>query len=60
MTVDELRDYLAKFTGDGKGEISLRICGFSENPLQDTTEIVNVLLIDSKKDGCCIVLQADY
>ena len=41
MTINELRDYLSKYTGEGKGDAQVLICRMSDNPLEVGKETEN-------------------
>ena len=57
MTISELRDYLAKYTGDGKGEAPVLVCRMSDNPLEVGKEIMDIVFMEWQGGDCSIVLQ---
>ena len=57
MTVNELRDFLAKYTGEGKGDALVTVCHSLENPLTDSLLIKDVVFLETKNGNCEIVLQ---
>lgn len=57
MTISELRDYLAKYTGEGKGDAMVLICDMRDNPLENGTEIKDAVFLEWKDGECSLVLQ---
>ena len=57
MTINELRDYLAKYTGEGKGDSAVFICDMRDNPLENGTEIEDAVFLEWKNGECSLVLQ---
>lgn len=57
MTIDELRDYLAKYVGEGHGDASLLICSMSDNPLTADKEIKDAVFLEWKDGDCSVVIQ---
>lgn len=57
MTVNELRDYLAKYTGEGKGDATVLICDMRDNPLTDGTPIKDAAFIEWKAGDTVIIIQ---
>ena len=57
MTISELRDYLAKYCGEGKGDTLVTACYAQDNPITDGNCVCNILFIESKSDDCLCVLQ---
>lgn len=59
MTVNEIRDFLAKYTANGMGETDVLVCHQDENPFKDTFEIVGGLFIETDTNAHGIVLQIE-
>ena len=59
MSINELRDYLAKYVGEGNGDCDVVVCDHRENPITDVVCIRDALFIDSKNGDCYIVLQTE-
>ena len=59
MTIDELRNYLAKYAEAGYGSCDVYVCDYTSNPIADAYDIKDALFIDSKSGDCYIVLQTD-
>lgn len=61
MTIQELRDYLAKYTGDGKGCFEVVVCDYRDNPISanDVNGIKDVLFIESMNGDSYIVLATE-
>jgi len=59
MTVNELRDYLAKYTGEGKGNAPVRICYEEDNPIDDGHELIDAVAIEKKNGEFFVVLQIE-
>jgi hypothetical protein len=59
MTINELRDYLAKFTGEGKGDAVVRIANKEWNPLTESEDIVDAIFMEQKNGDAIVVLQSD-
>lgn len=59
MTISEIRDYLAKYCGEGKGDCEVLVCDERENPLADCVGIVDIVFIESKNGDPILVLQTD-
>lgn len=57
MTINELRDYLSKYTGEGKGDTPVTICRMSDNPLEVCKEIKDSVFMEWSNGECCLVLQ---
>ena len=57
MTINELRDYLSKYTGEGKGDSPVLICRMSDNPLEVGKEIKDICFMEFMDGECSIVLQ---
>lgn len=57
MTISELRDYLAKYTGEGKGDSPVLICRMADNPLEVGKEIEDSVFMEWSNGECCLVLQ---
>ena len=57
MTINELRDYLSKYTGEGKGDAPVLICRMSDNPLEVSKEIKDSVFMEWSNGECCLVLQ---
>lgn len=56
MTISELRDYLAKYVGEGKGDAEVQICKFGENPLDAGCEIKDAAFLEWKDgDYLCVI-----
>ena len=57
MTISELRDYLAKYYGEGNGDALVQVCDGRENPITDAVCIVSAVFIEEKDGDCFVVLQ---
>ena len=57
MTVNELRDYLAKYTGEGRGNAFVRIFYEGDNPIDDGHELIDAVAIEKKSGEFFVVLQ---
>ena len=57
MTINELRDYLAKYTGGGNGDAPVLICYIRDNPLTSGMEIKDAVFLEWKEGDCSLVLQ---
>lgn len=57
MTVQELKDYLAKYTGEGKGDTPVVICRMSDNPLDVGKEIEDIVFQEWMDGDCTLVVQ---
>lgn len=57
MTISEIRDYLAKYCGDGKGDSLVLVCDQRYNPITDSVCIADAVFIESKNGDCFVVLQ---
>ena len=57
MTINELRDYLAKYTGEGNGDAQVLICDMRDNPLTSGTEIKDAVFLEWKDGDCSLILQ---
>jgi hypothetical protein len=57
MTISEMRDYLAKYTGDGKGDAPILVCDKRDNPLTDGICIADAVFIECKDGGYMVVIQ---
>lgn len=57
MTVNELRDYLAKYCGEGRGDALVLVCDERENPMTESVCIKDAVFIESKDGDCFVVLQ---
>ena len=59
MTVNELRDYLAKYVGYGDGEADVMVCYKRDNPVADSNCIADAVFLEWKNGECAVVLQMD-
>ena len=59
MTISELRDYLARYVGEGKGDTRVAYANKSWNPVTESEDITNALFIEDKNGNCVIVLQTE-
>ena len=57
MSINELRDYLAKYVGEGKGFADVLICQMSENPLTAKNEIKDIAFLEWQDGDCSVVIQ---
>lgn len=57
MTISELRDYLAKYVGEGNGNAEVLICKFGENPLEAEYEIKDAVFLEWKDGYCSVVIE---
>lgn len=46
MTINELRDYLSKYTSEGNGDATVLICGMRDNPLEASKEIKDSVFLE--------------
>ena len=58
MTVNELRDYLAKYVGHGD-EIEVLVGDKRDNPATDGNCIEDAVFLEWKNGDCVVVLQTD-
>lgn len=56
MTIAEIRDYLAQYVGEGKGDAPLLVCDKRDNPLTDSLCIEDAVFIESKDGEYMVVL----
>ena len=59
MTVNELKDYLAKYTGEGKGDALVLTCDKRDNPITDGMCIADAIFVEHKDGDCMVVLQTE-
>ena len=59
MTISEIRDYLAQYCGEGKGEAPVLVCDSRDNPQSDGIPITDILFIETRSGDCKVVLQTD-
>lgn len=59
MTIHELKDYLAKYTGEGKGDSLVVVCDKRDNPATDGSCIVDTVFLEWKDGDCRVVLMTD-
>ena len=57
MTVSEIRNYLAQYEGDGKGDAPVLVCDKRDNPLQDGLCLADAVFIEYKDGEYMVVLQ---
>ena len=57
MTISEIRDYLAKYCGEGYGDAPILACDKRDNPLTDANCVASVLFIESNDGERYVVLQ---
>ena len=57
MTINQLRDYLSKYTDEGKGDAPVVVCRMSDNPLEVGKEIKDIVFQEWMGGDCCVVLQ---
>jgi hypothetical protein len=57
MTISELRDYLSKYVGEGKGDAEVQICKFGENPLEAGHEIKDAVFLEWKDGDYSVVIE---
>ena len=57
MTINELKDYLAKYTGEGKGDATVLICDMRDNPLTGGEEIIDAVFLEWNEGDCSLVLR---
>ena len=50
MTISELRDYLAKYIGDGKGDTLVCVCYRRDNVITDSSAVMDAVYLEWK-DG---------
>ena len=59
MTINEIRDYLAKYCGEGNGEAPVVTCDKRDNPLMCGTSIIDIVFIETRSGDCKVVLQTE-
>lgn len=59
MTISEIRDYLANFCGEGKGDAPVFVCDSRDNPHTDGMPITDIVFIETKSGDCKVVLQTE-
>lgn len=59
MTISEIRDYLARYCGEGLGAAPVLVCDRRDNPQEDGTHITDILFIETRSGDCKVVLQID-
>lgn len=59
MTINEIRDFLYRYSIDGKGELPVLICDSRDNPHTDGVPIIDIVFIETKSGDCKVVLQTD-
>ena len=59
MTISEIRDYLAKYCGEGKGNAPVVVCDSRDNPLSDFVPIADIVFIETRSGDFKVVLQTD-
>ena len=57
MTIAELRDYLAKYIGEGKGDTTVLVCRMSDNPLEVCKNIEDIVFQEWMDGDCTLVIQ---
>jgi hypothetical protein len=57
MTVQELKDYLSKYTGEGKGDTPVVVCRLSDNPLEIGKTIEDIVFQEWIDGECTLVIQ---
>lgn len=57
MTIGELRDHLAKYTGEGKDDTPVVVAGKDWNPITESDEIAEILFIERKDGTSTVVIQ---
>jgi hypothetical protein len=59
MTIAEIRDYLAQYCGEGKGDSPVFVCDSRDNPHTDGVCIADIVFIETRSGDCKVVLQTD-
>ena len=60
MTVQELRDYLGEFVGNGKGDMPVGICDENDNPICDWMPIARCIFFEvTDEETGVVVLQME-
>lgn len=59
MTISELRDFLAQYTGEGKGDAPVTVCDSRDNPMSDMMPITDIAFIETRGGDRKIVLLTD-
>lgn len=59
MTIAELRDFLAKYYGEGKGDAPLLVCDKRDNPITEGMCIADAMFIENMDGEYMVVLQTD-
>lgn len=57
MTINDLRDFLAKYVGEGKGDAHVYVCDSRDNPTTDSLLLVDATFYEKKNGDYGIVLQ---
>lgn len=59
MTINEVRDYLEKYCGEGKSDAPVLVCDSRDNPQSDGIPVTDILFIEARSGDCKVVLQTD-
>ena len=59
MTINEIRDYLARFCGEEKGNAPVLVCDSRDNPHSDGVHMTDIVFIETRSGVCKVVLQTD-
>ncbi len=59
MTINELRDYLSNYTGEGKGDATVIVCRMSDNPLEAGKGIKDIAFLEWLDGERNVVLQIE-
>ena len=59
MTISEIRDYLAKYCGEGKGDSPVFVCDTRDNPHTDGMPITDIVFIETRSGDCKVVIQTE-
>lgn len=57
MTIQELKDYLSRYTGEGKGDAPVLVCRMSDNPLEVGKTIEDIVFQEWMDGDCTLVMQ---
>lgn len=59
MTIEELKMYLSKYTGEGKGDTPVMVCRMFDNPLEVGKEIKDIVFMEWLDGECGLVMQIE-
>ena len=59
MTISELRAYLAKYVGDGKGNTRVCVCYQRDNVITDSSAVMDAVYLEWKDGDSRLALLMD-